>query len=144
MARPLPDEYFSAMAELVATRGTCIRRKVGCVLVNARKHVIATGYNGKAAGLPHCEECPCEGANAPSGLNLDGCEALHAESNALLQCKDIYDIETAYVTTSPCVHCTKLLLNTSCKRIVFVDEYPHSNSKVMWEKAGREWVHFNG
>ena len=58
----------------------------------------------------------------------------------MLQCKDVYSIHTAYVTASPCVTCTKLLLNTSCQRIVYLDEYPHPAAKELWLGAGREWL----
>src|SRR3990167_8057918 len=78
-------------------------------------------------------------AQAPSGTNLDGCQAIHAEQNALLQCRDMYAIHTAYVTASPCMTCCKLLLNTSCQRIVYVEEYPHSAAKDLWTGAGRSW-----
>jgi len=164
--RPTSTEYFLRMAQLVATRSTCIRRHVGCVLVNQHKHVIATGYNGVAVGVAHCNletrsfveyddgtsplvhrsytvEHPhaCPGADAPSGINLDGCHAIHAEQNALLQCKNVHEIVTAYVTASPCVTCTKLLLNTSCQEIVFLEEYPHSAARELWEAQGRRWVH---
>jgi dCMP deaminase len=138
--RPSVDNYFIDMAKLVATRGTCIRRKVGCVLVNKRNHVIATGYNGVAAGFTHCLDHPCPGADQPSGSGLDMCEASHAEQSALLQCRDVYEIHTLYSTTSPCIQCIKLLLNTSCQRIVFAEEYPHGISKQLWLSAGREWV----
>lgn len=158
--RPSRDEWALKLALLTAQRATCCRRQVGCVLLNSRGHVLATGYNGVAAGLPHCNhaehvECAtvgepepklvktfphaCAGAWSPSGTNLDACQAIHAEQNALLQCRDIYQIHTAYVTASPCVTCCKLLLNTSCERIVFVEEYPHSAAKELWEGAGRLW-----
>jgi len=140
--RPTINEYFIDMAKLVSTRATCARRKVGCVLVNDKNHVLATGYNGTARGMPHCIEQPCDGAKYPSGKGLDKCLSLHAEQNAMLQCKDVYDIDTAYVTTSPCITCVKLLLNTSCKRIVFVEEYPHGDAKTLWEMSGREWCHY--
>ena len=133
------DQLFTDMATLVSTRGTCPRRKVGAIFTNKRGHVIATGYNGNAAGLPHCIEVPCEGADLPSGTGLSKCQAVHAEANALLQCKDVYEIHTAYVTASPCVDCTKLLLNTSCERIVFIENYPHYEAQHMWEEAGRKW-----
>lgn len=140
MSRISKDEYFTKMATLVAERGTCVRRKVGCVLVNKRGHVIATGYNGNAAGSIHCIDKPCPGAESPSGHGLETCQAIHAEANALLQCKDVYDIDTAYVTASPCVHCTKLLMNTSCERIVFLEYYPHHDAKWLWlEKPERLW-----
>ena len=165
------DEWALKLALLTAQRTTCCRRAVGCVLLNARGHVLSTGYNGVAAGLPHCNEITdavvnpalsrgdgtyrvaehwerpmikvhghaCEGATAPSGTNLDGCQAIHAEQNALLQCRDMYAIHTAYVTASPCMTCCKLLLNTSCQRIVYVEEYPHSAAKDLWTGAGRLW-----
>ncbi len=149
--RPSRDEWAMRLALLTAQRTTCCRRAVGCVLLNARGHVLATGYNGVAAGLPHCNEVDdlgfgpiihphaCSGANAPSGTNLDGCQAIHAEQNAMLQCKDVYSIHTCYVTASPCMTCVKLLLNTSCERIVYVEEYPHSAAKDLWTGAGRVW-----
>src|SRR3546814_1170368 len=82
----------------------------------------------------------CSGAFSPSGTNLDGCEAIHAEQNALLQCKDVREIHTCYCTASPCVTCTKLLLNTGCMRVVFMEEYPHPAARDLWTRAGREWV----
>lgn len=149
--RPMLDEYFIKMAILVASRSTCLRRAVGCVLVNAQGHVLSTGYNGVAAGLPHCNDevhsyggfhtvdhpNACPGADARSGVDLDACEAIHAEQNALLQCRDVSKIATCYVTTFPCVTCTKLLLNTSCRRIVYVEEYTTSGAEL-WIRARRE------
>lgn len=139
--RPLTEEYFLLMAQLVSTRSTCSRRRVGCVLVNEFNHVIATGYNGVAAGLPHCTDDPCPGAHYPSGEGLQYCEAIHAEQNAIMQCRDITKIAKAYVTASPCIHCTRLLLGTSCHSIVFLQEYPHSLSEILWRNAGRSWTH---
>ena len=157
--RPSSNEYFSSMAQLVATRSTCLRRAVGCVLVNTRGHVLATGYNGVASGRPHCNQSEndqgelvkylhsCEGAHAASGVNLDGCEAIHAEQNALLQCRDVHNIVACYVTVSPCLTCTKLLMNTSCRAIYFGEEYTHNeaarrlwllNSERIWLRASQE------
>lgn len=139
--RPTTDEYFISMAQLVSTRGTCKRRKVGCVLVNHRNHVIATGYNGVASGLPHCTDVPCPGGDCMSGQGLDLCEAIHAEQNALLQCREVYEIKTVYCTAAPCIMCTKLLMNTSAEKIVFLEDYPHSAaSKELWERKGRLWL----
>ncbi len=141
--RPSKDMYFSSMALLASSRATCPRRRVGCVLINERGHVLSTGYNGVAAGSRHCTEHNCPGASYPSGQGLDKCEALHAEQNALLQCRDVWTIDTAYVTASPCVTCTKLLMNTSCKRIVFIDEYPQLEAKELWIGVGRIWQKFD-
>lgn len=148
------DQYFLEMAQLVARRSTCLRRSVGSVLVNARGHVLATGYNGVASGDPHCNALDpfdpigtphaCPGSSSLSGTNLDNCQAIHAEQNALLQCHDVFQIETCYCTTSPCVTCVKLLKNTSCKRIVFLDEYPHGFARDSWLlNKDRIWLHFN-
>lgn len=142
--RPTKDEYFLKMAELVSMRATCSRRNVGCVLVDSRAHVLSTGYNGPASGQPHCIDIPCKGAACKSGTGLELCEAIHAEANALLQCPDVYRIETAYCTDSPCIHCVKLLLNTSCKSIVFLREYPHNESEYIWVKSGKLWKHITG
>lgn len=158
--RPSLDVWALRLAWVVAQRATCLRRQVGCVLLNARGHVLATGYNGVTAGLPHCNEerwfydgrdeatgiwhsvhpHTCPGADALSGTRLEECEAIHAEANALLQCHDVYQITTCYVTVSPCIHCVKLLLNTSCKKIVFSDEYTHSQAAELWQDAGRIWI----
>lgn len=138
--RPSKHEYFMEMANLVSQRGTCTRRKVGCVLIDINGHVLATGYNGVAKGLIHCTDEPCKGACYKSGEGLEFCEAIHAEQNALLQCPNVLNIYMAYCTTAPCVHCVKLLLNTTCCTIVSGEEYPHSDSKRLWTKANRTWL----
>ncbi len=157
MARLNRDSWALKLALITAQRSTCFRRAVGCVLLNVRGHVLATGYNGVAASLPHCNEeifpiskedtLPhalrfphmCAGALAPSGTQLDACQAIHAEQNALLQCADVHAIHTCYVTTSPCMTCTKQLLNTGCQRIVYLDEYPHTAAGELWQRTGRLW-----
>lgn len=166
-SRPSTDEYFLKMAELVAVRSTCFRRAVGCVLVDSAKHVLSTGYNGVAKGLPHCNEATaivpnpklegrkpehwetptvmeyghaCPGAHQPSGQGLHLCEAIHAEQSALIQCHDVSAIHTVYCTASPCVQCMRLILGTGTKRIVFRQEYPHAQSKELAERAGIEWT----
>jgi len=137
------DFYFLRMALLVSERGTCVRRKVGCILVNKKNHVLATGYNGNPSGFMHCLDNPCKGANSKSGKDLDKCEAIHAEQNALLQCKDVYDIDTIYCTVSPCIHCVKLLLNTSAKRIVFGEKYIQKDAERLWTLGGKDWAYIN-
>lgn len=152
--RPDRDSWAMALAVVTAQRATCLRRQVGAVLLNARGHVLATGYNGVAAGQRHCNAHDpwhpvgfphaCPGANAASGTNLDGCHAIHAEVNALMQCRDVYEIDSIYVTASPCISCAKMLLNTSCRRVVFLGDYPHPASKDLWVSSGRIWEKFNG
>lgn len=162
--RPSSIEYFMAMAVLVGSRSTCLRRQVGCVLVDEHNHVLATGYNGPHIGAQHCNQAiinhdrvvgnliehpyACEGAFAPSGTQLDACQAIHAEQNAFLQCQDAQAIVACYVTSSPCLTCVKLLLNTPCNTVVFLEPYAHdAGSSALWKKAGRDWIcygnHFN-
>lgn len=159
--RPSRDETWLNVAREIARRSTCLRRAVGCVLVDARGHVLSTGHNGVAAGRPHCNEGvrhydgrdevtgewlwkypnACAGAAAPSGARLDDCEAVHAEANALLQCRDPFEIDVCYVTVSPCVPCAKLLLNTSCARVVFLEEYAGGAAarELFAKDGGRRW-----
>lgn len=142
MSRPDLDTYYLELARVVSTRGTCARRQVGCVLVDEHGQVLSTGYNGRPRGWLHCRgddatASPCAAASSPSGTNLDGCEAIHAEQNALLQCGDVSRINTCYTTTQPCVTCAKLLLNTGCKRVVFSTTYPDSVEVLRLLAQGR-------
>ena len=174
MSRISRDEWGVCLATTTAERGTCLRRKVGCVLVDSVGRVLATGYNGVARGLPHCNERvlgefeevnlenleqsgrltrqvtfpnACPGAFLPSGTGLETCEAIHAEQNALLACRDPDAVETCYITVSPCIHCVKMLMNTGCRRIVFREPYVHDETaRELWWKIQigeerRQWIH---
>lgn len=141
--RPELAETMMAIAHVISMRSTCARRNVGAVLVDQNNRVLSIGHNGPARGMPHCTDAPCSGANCPSGTGLDLCQAIHAEQNALMFCSDIMKIKTCFVTTSPCVHCIKMLMNTSCERIIFAESYPNSeNSRDLWLNSalGREWI----
>lgn len=141
MSRPTSDEYFLQMAALAAQRSTCARRKVGCILVDWNNHVLSTGYNGTCRGATHCIDEPCPGASQPSGQGLHLCEAIHAEQNALVQCRDIDAVCTAYVTASPCIQCMRLLVGTGIKRIVFREAYPHPASRDLAATRKIDWIH---
>ena len=114
--RPSWDEYFMQMAQLTAQRSTCLRRKVGAVIVKD-KHIIATGYNGAPRGLKHCVElggCLREKLKIPSGQRHELCRALHAEQNAIIQAATLgQSIEdgTIYITHQPCAICAKMIIN---------------------------------
>lgn len=136
--RPTIDQYLMRLACVAAERTTCAKRAVGCVLADATGRVLSIGYNGVAAGLPHCAEGHlCADYDLPAGQ--DSCEAIHAEQNALIQCRDLDTLATAYVTLSPCKPCLKLLLGTKCQRIVFKVEHTDEWAKQQWQKAGRIW-----
>lgn len=132
-----PEHYFMSIAKVVSLRSTCLSRQVGAVLVDNNRFILATGYNGAASGVPSCEICRRTGIE--SGHGLDKCMAIHAEQNALLQCPDIKRIDTIYITISPCFTCLKLLLNTPCKRICFINSYPNQESEEVWTQMGRVW-----
>jgi dCMP deaminase len=108
------------IAQLLAQRGTCRKKQVGCVLVDTFGNILSTGYNGQPRGMPHCDVInPC-----PAYLDANlSCRAIHAETNALVRCHDVETIHAAYITEEPCEKCLLLLKNTSCKQVVFIDEH---------------------
>lgn len=132
--RDSKNQYFLKIAKLVATRSTCPRRSVGCVITNKYGHIKATGYNGVPRTFEHCIDKPCGGENSSSGQGLNSCMATHAEQNALLQCDNVMDIETIYITTSPCITCAKLIANTSCKEVIYSEEYSDTSGIDMLKK----------
>jgi len=113
--RPSKTEYFLKLADLAATRGTCAKKQVGAVAVDANGIVLAIAYNGQPRGHQHCDlDMPCD---AYFDGNLH-CRAIHAEMNLLLQVKDVNAIEKVYITEAPCFRCEMLIWNTSCLAIV--------------------------
>lgn len=146
MARQeLRDFVGLNVARTYAQLSTCPRRSVGCLLVDEKGRPLSVGYNGVASGRPHCKgEHLCPGAGLPSGEGLHLCEAIHAEQNAILQLRDPDRVHTAYVTTFPCHSCIKLLLGTSCTRIVYLEGYPHKEAMDWWAEAGREIIQIAG
>ena len=143
--RPSWDEYFMQMAQLTAQRSTCLRRKVGAVIVKD-KHIIATGYNGAPRGLKHCVElggCLREKLKIPSGQRHELCRALHAEQNAIIQAATLgQSIEdgTIYITLQPCAICAKMIINAGLKRIVVKEGYPDDLSVEILDEAGLKIV----
>lgn len=112
----------------VAERSTCQRAKVGAVIVRDR-NILATGYNGSPAGLPHCLDAGCliYESRTPDGEIEQNCyRTIHAEINAITQAaKNGAAIRDAdiYVTHTPCIHCLKVLINTGIRNIYFEKEY---------------------
>lgn len=137
--RPGWDEYFLEVAHLVAKRATCLRRKVGAVLVKDKK-ILATGYNGAPSGLKHCIDIGClrEKLKIPSGERQELCRGLHAEQNVLLQAA-LYGISTKdsalYITNQPCVICAKMLINAGVKEIVISRGYPDKMAREFLREA---------
>jgi dCMP deaminase len=84
--RPDWDAYFMEIAGIIAKRSTCLRRKVGALIVKD-KRILSTGYNGAPSGLAHCADLGCvrEATHVPSGERHELCRGLHAEQNAIIQ-----------------------------------------------------------
>jgi len=128
-----------SIARLVAGRSTCLRRKVGAVLVKD-KRILCTGYNGAPAGLKHCLEIGClrQRLGIKSGQRHELCRALHAEQNVLIQAA-FHGIAVAdsvlYCTNLPCSICTKMLINAGIKCIYYEEGYPDDLSKEMLKEA---------
>jgi dCMP deaminase len=126
--RPSWHQYFLTITRQVAERSTCARAKVGAVIVRD-KNILATGYNGAPAGMPHCTDLGCliYTSRTPSGDVEENCfRTIHAEINAIAQAaKNGAAIRDAdiYITHTPCIHCLKVLMNTGIRRIFYEREY---------------------
>jgi dCMP deaminase len=132
------NTYFLRIAELVSTRSTCNRANVGCVLVSAENYILATGYNGSPRGVEHCIDSGCHIPENMSARYASGCIAVHAEQNALLQCLDTTKISKCYCTKLPCISCLRMLMNTPCKEIHYIETYQDSTLvETMWKSIGR-------
>lgn len=136
-ARASWDEYFMAIARVVATRSTCSRKHVGAVIVRDRM-ILTTGYNGSIRGLPHCDDV--------GHIIEDGhcVRAVHAEANALVQAaRNGIRVEGGdiYVTASPCFGCFKLVANAGLRRIVFGEFYRDERIFDLSHALGMELIH---
>ena len=144
--RPTWDSYFMEITKLVASRSSCLRRKVGAVLVKD-KRILATGYNGAPTGMKHCEEVGClrERLHVPSGERHELCRGLHAEQNAIIQAaRQGTEIvgSTLYCTTAPCSLCAKMLINAGVVRIIYEGNYPDERAMEFFQEAGVKVEHF--
>lgn len=126
--RPDWNTYFMDIAKVVALRSNCIKRKVAAVIVKD-KRIISTGYNGTPRGIKNCNEGGCPRCNSlgESGANLDTCICSHAEENAIVQSAYhgmTIKGSTIYSTFSPCLLCTKMIINSGIIEVVFQNDYP--------------------
>ena len=121
-------QYFMTITQQVAERSTCTRAKVGAIIVRDR-NILATGYNGAPAGMPHCTEAGCliYESKTPYGEVEENCfRTIHAEINAIAQAakngSNIKD-SSIYVTHTPCIHCLKVLVNTGIQSVYYEKPY---------------------
>ncbi len=146
MDRPNWDDYFMEMAELAATRASCLRRKVGAVLVKNKK-VLATGYNGAPKDIVHCEVTGClrEEMGVPSGQRHEICRGVHAEQNLVAQAA-FHGVKTegaaVYCTHQPCIICTKILINAGVEKIYFKNAYADKFAEELLEESEIELIKY--
>ena len=124
------DHSYLEMAEIWAQNSYCKRRKVGALLVKNRM-IISDGYNGTPSGFENiCEE---DGVTKPY--------VLHAEANAITKVAksgNSSEGATLYVTASPCMECSKLIIQSGIKRVVYRDEYRITDGIDLLRRAGIE------
>jgi len=139
--RPDWDEYFMSIAKVVAMRSNCLKRKVAAIVVKD-KRIISTGYNGTPRGTRNCNEGGCPRCNSlvESGTNLEQCLCSHAEENAITQAAyhgTLLKDSTLYTTYSPCLICSKMIINAGIKEVVYQGEYPLAETALaLLQEAG--------
>lgn len=115
------------LAHIVASRSNCIRRQVGAVVVQDRR-VITTGYNGTPSGVVDCDHGGCQRCSDREENKIkpkerkDRCICVCAEQNAIFQ-SALYGVSTKgatiYVTVSPCPICTRAIINSGIREVVY-------------------------
>ncbi len=128
------DLRYLRMAAIWSENSYCERRKVGALIVKD-KMIISDGYNGTPSGFPNV----CE---SEDGVTLP--YVLHAEANAITKVarsNNSSEGGTLYVSTSPCMECSKLIIQAGIKRVVFSELYRITDGLELLEKAGIEVVH---
>jgi dCMP deaminase len=128
------DKRYLQMARIWAQNSYCKRRQVGAIIVKA-KMIISDGYNGTPEGFENiCED----------DENKTKAYVLHAEANAITKVaksNNSSEGSTLYVTTSPCMECSKLIIQSGIKKVVFSELYYREDGLRLLEKAKIEWIH---
>lgn len=130
----LLDKRYLRMASIWSENSYCKRRKVGALLVKDNM-IISDGYNGTPSGFENCCE-DNEGRTFPY--------VLHAEANAITKVARSHNSSagsTLYVTSSPCLECSKLIIQAGIKRVVFSEYYRICEGIELLEKAGVKTVY---
>ncbi len=138
--RPSWHQYFLEMAFLASKRSTCLRRKVGALIVKEYQ-VVSTGYNGAPKHIPHCSETGClrQKLKIPTGERHELCRGIHAEQNAIIQAAingSVIKGSDLYCTNQPCVICTKMLINAEINSIYIAEVYDDKLAQEMLIDAG--------
>ncbi len=127
--RPDWNNWFMRLAHVTAQRGSCLRKRVGALIVRDRdKRIISGGYNGAPRGMPDCLEVGCEMREI---AGKESCvRTIHAESNALDLAGPLNEPHTLYVTVIPCRDCAlRIIQNGWIKKVVYSEYYESRSSK---------------
>ena len=144
------DSRFMQMAETVASWSSCFQenRHVGAVIVKD-KRILATGYNGAPAGIVSCAErgeCLRRKRNIASGTMQEVCYAVHAEQNAIIQAAKLgisLDGAVMYVTHQPCILCTRMIINSGIKKVIYKNGYPDEFALELFKESSVEIIKFD-
>lgn len=121
-------EYFLGLAEETATRSTCLKRQVGCIITDRENNILSTGYNGSPRGSKHCSE---EGCLINSFGNC--IRTIHAEQNAIARLDKYSSAFGLYCTDEPCLGCLKLIIATGIRRIYFLRNYTNPDRDIFFK-----------
>ncbi len=143
------DERFMQLAETVAGWSSCYQenRHVGAVVVKD-KRILTTGYNGAPSGIESCAErgvCLRREKNIASGTMQEVCYAVHAEQNAIIQAAKLgVSLENAvmYVTHQPCVICTRMIINSGIKKVIYKNGYPDEFALTLFAESDVQIIKF--
>lgn len=139
--RPDWDQYFMNIAHVAAQRSNCMKRRVASVIVKD-KRIISTGYNGTPRGVKNCCEGGCPRCNqvSDSGKDLTECLCSHGEENAIVQAA-YHGVSvkesTLYTTFSPCLLCTKMIINAGIREVVYNESYPMNDTSFKLLKQAK-------
>ncbi len=144
------DERFMNLAETVAEWSSCYQenRHVGAVAVKD-KRILTTGYNGAPAGIESCSErgeCLRRKLDIASGTRQEVCYAVHAEQNAIIQAAKLgvsLEGATLYVTHQPCVICTRMIINSGVKTVIYKNGYPDDFARELFEKSDVKLIKYS-
>ncbi|MDR2468888.1 MAG: dCMP deaminase family protein [Tannerella sp.] len=123
------DRRYLRMAQIWAENSYCKRRQVGALIVKDQR-IISDGYNGTPSGF----ENVCEDAN-----NVTKPYVLHAEANAITKVAASSNSSkgsTIYITSSPCIECAKLIIQSGIIRVVYSEKYHTEEGCLLLERAG--------
>ncbi len=156
MTRPNKTEYYLEIARQVASRGTCMRRRFGAVIVR-NDQIISAGYVGAPRGSPNCIDigkCLRKELNIPAGERYELCRSVHAEANAIINAaragvstiggvlflsgEDLENDERP-VEAKPCKMCRRMIINAGIEKVIIrTAKFPKEFTPKDWLKEDSE------